>query len=197
MFDFITIIIIIVIFIAIYYITSIHSSAVIHHIEKTKNFLETQIDDLMEKITELEESIANPMKESNKKMKDLYSLYNKKNEVNLMNNQKILKQINQYDEDKQLIDTTQVFNSVESDKNKIPFVKNEEEPLYMSSDNSDKSQSDTSSNSSVIMTELRNIKYNDKESEKTKSQKSKQTKSQTSNLSAYTVSSKSDKIVEL
>ena len=53
MFDFITIIIIIVIFIAIYYITSIHSSSVIHHIEKTKNLLETQMDDLMEKITEL------------------------------------------------------------------------------------------------------------------------------------------------
>ena len=194
MFDLITIIIIIVIFVAIYYITSIHSSNIINHIEKTKNLLESQIDDLMEKVTELEQTLVDPMKESHKKMKDLYSLYNKKNEVTVMNNQKILRQINQYDEDKLPIDTTQVFNSTESGKDKIPFVKNtnnDEEQLYMSSGKSDKSQSETSTNSSVIMTELRNIKYNEKESQKTKSQTN---KSQTSNLSSY---SKSDKIVEL
>ena len=132
-------------------------------------------------------------------MKDLHSLYNKKNEVNVMNNQKILRQINQYDEDKQPIDTTQVFNSVESNKDKKLFVKKDEEQLYMSSGKSDKSQSETSSNSSVIMTELRNIKY--KETEESQKSKSNKSKSETSNLSSYSKStnttSKSDKIVEL
>lgn len=175
MFDLFTIIIIIVILFAIYYISSSNSSYIVSHIDKTKYLLESQIDDLNERISLLEQKIITPISDSNKKMRDLLSLQNKAIEVTKMNNQQIIHQINQYDpvrastdiddENQKNNEDSHIFNSVEqtpiTDQNKPLFskdTKNEAEQFYMSSDKSEKStkskKNDKSENISTTSSQL-------------------------------------------
>jgi hypothetical protein len=119
--------------------------------ENLNEKIDLEFEELNEKIDNIEELIEKKINENTKKVKDLYSLQNKMNEVNKMNSQFVINQINQYDEEIGDNDENrdQIFNSVESSLNKNPnkktstcFIKlsqtntNPKENFYMSPDKS-------------------------------------------------------------
>ncbi len=83
--------------------------------------IEDEHDDLNEKLDNIEQMIDKKINDCNKKIKDIYSLQNKVNEVNKMNNQSIINQFHQIDEPIEVEDNdegkNQIFNSVENSQN--------------------------------------------------------------------------------
>ena len=116
--------------------------------EKITTSMEIEFDELNEKLDETNEFVEKKIGECNKKIKDLFSLQNKVNEVNRMNNQSIINQFHQYDEKMDGVEDpdeikNQIFNSVENSQNnnknncfvKLNNVKNQDKDMfYMSSE---------------------------------------------------------------
>lgn len=150
MLDFKFLLIIILLSLVIYLIYNLYS----YQSNKFDNFkeninekLDLEFEDLNDKLEEIQECFEKKLIDCNKKIKDLYSLQNKMNEINKMNNQSIINQINHYDEE--IEDNNeqrdQIFNSIENSisdkKNNNCFIKlnqiktNEKENFYMSPEN--------------------------------------------------------------
>ncbi len=158
MLDFKILLIIILLGIAIYLIYNLYTTQakLLERVRENINQkIEDECDDLNERLDKFEEQIDRKINECNKKVKDLYSMQNKVNEVQKMNNQSIINQFHQFDEGMEGIEEidetkNQIFNSLEnsqSNKNlnkqncfiKVNNVKNQDkEMFYMSTDNKNK-----------------------------------------------------------
>lgn len=126
---------------------SFHSNKIERLKENINEKIDLEFEDLNERLDEIENMIEKKIMDCNKKIKDLYSLQNKLNEVNKMNNQSIINQINQYDEAIEDVgcNQNQIFDSIGSSiANKVNtncFIKmnqikqNDKEVFYMSPDN--------------------------------------------------------------
>ena len=144
--------------------------------ENINENINIEFDDINEKLCNIEELIEKKFNDSNKKIKELYSLQNKMNEVNIMNNQSILNQINQYDENVENIvenideNKNHIFNSAENSSinkqnlNKDFFIKihpNDKENFYMSShsNNNNLNSNKISQNNIFTYTDITSNEY--------------------------------------
>ncbi len=153
MFELKYILVIILLGILIYLVYNLYSFQVKKIDQFKENFeekIDVEFEDLNEKLCEIEELVQKRFNGCDKKIRDLYSLQNKLNEINKMNGQSIINQINQYDEipDDVGENRDQIFNSVEnSSVNKQGNFPN---------------QNNTKNNSSCFV-KLNQLKPNDKE----------------------------------
>lgn len=158
MLDFKILLIIILLGIVIYLIYNLYTTQAKLFEKVRENInqkIEDECDDINERLDKFEEVIDRKINECNKKVKDLYSMQNKVNEVQKMNNQSIINQFHQFDEGMEGIEEidetkNQIFNSLEnsqSNKNlnkqncfiKLNNIKNQDkEMFYMSTDNKNK-----------------------------------------------------------
>jgi hypothetical protein len=146
------------------------TSTTIKQFEKTKGAIienmDSEFEDINEKLDNIEELIEKKLGEYNKKISDLYSLQNKVNDINKMNGQSIINQINQYDEgldENEDMDKNAIFNSIENSNNiktsmpqndnsqncfiKIKNITNDDkEMFYMSPINNKKNSEENRSN---------------------------------------------------
>jgi hypothetical protein len=172
MFDLKYLLIIILLGIAIYLIYNLYSNqSYLFNKFKTdiNEKIELELEDLNEKIDNIEELVENKLKDCNKKIKDLYSLQNKINEVNKMNSQSIINQFNQYDEGideaEGVDEKNQIFNSAENsinvvnnDKNnancfvKYNQVKTNDKEMFFTSANNKSKESEISKKSKTSKT---------------------------------------------
>jgi tetrahydromethanopterin S-methyltransferase subunit B len=206
MFDIRYILIIILLGIIIYLIYNLYSyqsSKVDKLKENINEKIDLEFEDINERLDELQELIEKRLNDSNKKIRDLYSLQNKMNEVNKMNNQSILNQINQYDEGIEDLgeNRDQIFNSVENSsvnkethKNNNCFIKisqlkhDSKENFYMSPDNKDKNTSEFGNENSNGKNKT--LLRKSKSSNSSNSSNSNSNSSKSSNLSKTSKSSK-------
>ncbi len=121
--------------------------------------MDDKFEDIDVKLASIENLINHKIELCYKRVNDVYSMQNKANEINKMNNQSINRQINQYDEENDDIDINQknaVYNSIETSMsphsrfekfNNQCFIKHnniknkEREMFYMSSLNKNEFQS--------------------------------------------------------
>lgn len=141
------------------YIAEKSTQSIIDNMDDKFEDIDDKFTDIDNKLRSIEDLISARMEVCYKRVNDIYSMQNKVNEINKMNNQSINRQINQYDEEIEDIDANQkqaIFNSLETsmsphskfDKlNNQCFVKHcntknpERDMFYMSSLNKNELQS--------------------------------------------------------
>ena len=120
MFDLKYVLLIILLGVSIYLVYNLYSSnsrQLDRFKENIVDEIEVNLDDINEKLDNLYELVDSKITVCNNKIKDLYSLQNKMNEITKMNNQSIINQINQYDDAGDELDDLEknpVFNSLEN-----------------------------------------------------------------------------------
>jgi len=127
MFEIRIILIILLLSVSIYYIYKLYSyNAFI--VDKSTRLINDNIDDKFEdldnklseidlKLQSIENLVNHKLDVCYKKVNDVYSLQNKANEINKMNNQSINRQMNQYDEEIEDLEINQknaIYNSIET-----------------------------------------------------------------------------------
>lgn len=99
------------------YIVEKSSRVIVDNMDDKFEDIEDKFSDIDTKLQTIENLINLKLEVCYKRVNDIYSMQNKANEINKMNNQSINRQINQYDEEIEDIDINQknaVFNSLET-----------------------------------------------------------------------------------
>jgi len=171
--------------------------------------IEIECEEITDKLDIIEQNIDKKILDCNKKIKDLYSLQNKINDVNKMNGQSIINQYNQYDEGDDIIENdnfqNQIFNSTDNHNTnncfiKINQIKNDQKDMfYMSPVQDDHINSHTINTNlnndlcHINMSQQNNDTFNNTNDTKSKNTKSSKTsKSSSKNTSKNTSKSSKD-----